>query len=204
MAALRVGRLDFLRRRAVIAESVTLVRPSRCGDAEGSRAARGADSAVPCRRARRACRRQGARRPGVHRRPRSVDALRPGLPPRASTAAAEVIGCPACIRTSCGTPPQPRDRLRGRREGCAADARPQVGDDDSRPVRPSLRRPTRRCRRRMDAAEQAAVARMLPKPMIVDLESSAEATPTNTGPLAGAPGRIRTCAPASGGRCSIP
>ena len=53
MAALRVGRVDFLRRRALIAESVTPVKGVvDLGHDERPRAARGAHSRVSRRRAR--------------------------------------------------------------------------------------------------------------------------------------------------------
>lgn len=61
LAAPRVGRLDFRRRRAIIAESVTLVgSPPGLWHSHEPRAPRGADSAVP---------RRGTRRPGLRPRP---------------------------------------------------------------------------------------------------------------------------------------
>jgi hypothetical protein len=59
---------------------------------------------------------------------------------------------------------------------------------------------------RMAAARAAAVARVLPEARIVDLgeaRRSGEYT-LRPGLSRRAPGRIRTCATASGGRCSIP
>ncbi len=65
-----------------------------------------------------------------------------------------------------------------------------------------------RARQSADAVAQAdpAVARVLPDALVVDLahlrrNSKTAGQRRNSG---GAPGRIRTCAPASGGRCSIP
>jgi integrase len=50
MAALRVGRLDLMRRRAVVAESVTVVNGAQVwGHTQGARAARGAHPPLPGR-----------------------------------------------------------------------------------------------------------------------------------------------------------
>ena len=59
---------------------------------------------------------------------------------------------------------------------------------------------------RMAAAREAAVARVLREAEIIDLEDARRSgvSPLRPGLSPSAPGRIRTCAPASGGRCSIP
>src|SRR4051794_6857816 len=53
---------------------------------------------------------------------------------------------------------------------------------------------------RMAAAREAAVARGLPEAEIIDLEDAGRSgvSPLRPGTLSSAPGRIRTCAPASG------
>jgi hypothetical protein len=57
-----------------------------------------------------------------------------------------------------------------------------------------------------DAQADPAVARVLPSAQVIDLARARRRgkTPGQRGNSRGAPGRIRTCAPASGGRCSIP
>ena len=59
---------------------------------------------------------------------------------------------------------------------------------------------------RMAAAREAAVARVLPEAEIIDLDDGRRSGVSllRPGASGSAPGRIRTCAPASGGRCSIP
>ena len=55
------------------------------------------------------------------------------------------------------------------------------------------------------AGARCVLPQRCPSPKIVDLDAKRRTLQAaNTGLLACAPGRIRTCAPASGGRCSIP
>ena len=74
------------------------------GHAEDPPAPRGADPAVPGRRARRARRGQGARRPGLRRHPQRPAAAgqRPSGPRSAPPPGRSAS--PTCTRTSCGTP----------------------------------------------------------------------------------------------------
>ena len=107
MAALRVGRLDLDRRRAVIASRSPWSGPRPgLGHPEDPPAPRGADPAVPGRRAGRPRRGQGSRGPGVHRRPQRRTDPSGDLPPRPLRRRRQGDrGSPACTRTSCGTPP---------------------------------------------------------------------------------------------------
>jgi integrase len=208
LAALRVGRLDLLRRRAVIAESVTLVasRPVFGTPKSHERrevpipsflveelaahiAGRGSEDLVF----------PGGRSGGPLRAP----VFRSG----AFSAAAASIGRPALhphelrhtaasLAIASGADVKVVQQMLG--HASAAMTLDQYGHlfgDRLDEVA-----------ERMAAAREAAVARVLPEAAIIDLKDARRSGsyPLRPGLLPSAPGRIRTCAPASGGRCSIP
>ena len=115
MAALRVGRIDFLRRRLVVAESVTLVARSKCGahprGMSDARSHSRASSSKSSRRMSRAERRTTSFSRGSAARARY--ARRPfGAQP--STALRPLSAGRACILTSFGTPLRASRSLRAR------------------------------------------------------------------------------------------
>ena len=192
MAALRVGRLDLRRNRAVIAESVTPVAGPGpgLGHPEDPPAARGADPAVPRRRAR-ATTSQGkaAGRPGLRRHPERPAAAGQHVP----------HGVQRGGRGDRGARPHPHQlrhtaaslaiAARRRREGRPADARPRLGHHDAGHLRPPLRGPARRGRRRdgrapgRPPAGVAATPELLPRVAPVlprpDFGRNDEAAPTS-------------------------
>jgi len=129
LAALRVGRLDLMRRRATVAESVTEVsgRGMVWGTPKGHERR---DVPIP-----RFLVNDLAR----HVAGRPADALVFTAPQ----------GRVLRVRNFRRVALDPAaHRVRRRREGRSADARAQVGDHDPRPVWPPVRRPPRRCGRR--------------------------------------------------------
>ena len=208
MAALRVGRLDFGRSRAVIAESVTLVRSEQVFGTPKGHERR--EVPIPAFLIDDLKAHVAGKVPSdlVFTGTRSGGALRaPVFHNAAFAAAAAAIGKPglhphelrhtaASLAIASGADVKVVQQMLG--HASAAMTLDQYGHlfgdrlDDVAV--------------RMDAAREAAVARVLPDDEIVE---SNLALITNAGPIKlglrrGAPGRIRTCATASGGRCSIP
>jgi integrase len=208
MAALRVARLDFQRRRALIAESVTLVRSSPVFGTPKTHERR--EVPIPPFLVEDLARHVAAKGPEdlVFPGTRSGGPLRaPVFRQAAFAAAAESIGRPglyphelrhtaASLAIASGADVKVVQQMLG--HASAAMTLDQYGHlfgDRLDEVA-----------ERMAAAREAAVAPVLPEAQIVDLEEARRSASSSLrpGPSSGAPGRIRTCAPASGGRCSIP
>ncbi len=208
MAALRVGRLDFVRRRAVIAESVTLVRSAQVfGTPKGhqSREVPLPPFLIAELRAHVACKgpdelvftgvRSGSalRAPVFHNSAFAAAAIaigKPGLNPH------ELRHTAASLAIASGADVKVVQQMLGHASAAMTldqyghlfgDRLDEVAD-------------------RMASAREAAVARALPDREGAEVEMSPTSNegPVKRGLRRGAPGRIRTCAPASGGRCSIP
>jgi integrase len=208
LAALRVGRLDLRRRRAVISESVTLVGsrqvfgtpksherrevpipPFLVEELTAHVTGRGPDDLVfP------GVRSGGPLRAPVFRRAAFAAAAasigRPGLHPH------ELRHTAASLAIASGADVKVVQQMLG--HASAAMTLDQYGHlfgDRLDEVA-----------ERMAAAREAAVARLLPEAEIIDLDDARRSgvSPLRPGTFGSAPGRIRTCAPASGGRCSIP
>ncbi len=208
LAALRVGRLDFQRRRAVIAESVTLVRSEFVFGTPKGHERR--EVPIPLFLLDELKEHVAGKEPGdlVFTGTRSGGALRgPVFRDAAFDSAAALIGKPglhphelrhtaASLAIASGADVKVVQQMLGHSSAAMTldqyghlfgDRLDEVAD-------------------RMASAREAAVARVLPEAEIVDLELVREsnAGPVKRGLRRGAPGRIRTCATASGGRCSIP
>ena len=208
LAALRVGRLDFQRRRAIIAESVTLVRSEFVFGTPKGHERR--EVPIPLFLLDELKDHVAGKQPNdlVFTGTRSGAALRgPVFRDAAFDAAAASIGKPrlhphelrhtaASLAIASGADVKVVQQMLGHASAVMTldqyghlfgDRLDEVAD-------------------RMASAREAAVARVLPEADSVDRALVPE---NNTGPAIrglrrGAPGRIRTCATASGGRCSIP
>jgi len=208
MAALRVGRLDLLRRRAIIAESVTLVRSQQVFGTPKGHERR--EVPIPPFLMEELKVHVADKQPEdiVFTGSRSGGALRaPVFHSAAFSASAAAIGKPglhphelrhtaASLAIASGADVKVVQQMLGHASAAMTldqyghlfgDRLDEVAD-------------------RMAAAREAAVARVLPEAEIADLNLAlvTNADPVKRGLRRGAPGRIRTCATASGGRCSIP
>ena len=208
LAALRVHRLDFARRRAVIAESVTLVNSEQVfGTPKGHQRREvpippfliddlrahvegkaPMELVFPGNRSGRPLRAPVFRQSAFDTAAAMIG--RPGLHPH------ELRHTAASLAIAAGADVKVVQQMLG--HASAAMTLDQYGHlfgdrlDDVAD--------------RMAAARRAAVAPVLPEAVNPDSKVSVldPGTPRKRGLQRGAPGRIRTCAPASGGRCSIP
>jgi integrase len=204
LAALRVGRLDFRRRRAVIAESVTLVGSRQVFGTPKSHERR--EVPIPPFMVEELAAHVQALEPGdlVFPGTRSGRPLRaPVFRGAAFAAAAASIGRPglhphelrhtaASLAIASGTDVKVLQQMLG--HASAALTLDQYGHLFGDRLD--------KVATRMAAAREAAVARVLPEAEIIDLDDARRSgpSPLRPGTLGGAPGRIRTCAPASGVR----
>lgn len=142
MAALRVGRIDFLRRRAMVAESVTLVGSNQVWGTPKVKKARGTDSAVPRGPACLARARQGTRRSCDRRRARGGGLREPIFRRAAFDRAAEAIGKPglhphelrhtaASLAIAAGADVKVAQKMLGRPGTGSPAYQTQVRDDDN-------------------------------------------------------------------------
>jgi integrase len=220
MAALRVSRLDLTRRRATISESVTVVRARGWSGAppnltNAGRCRSHGSSSPSCKTHRR----QGARRARVQRRTGRRATTGADLPrrlPRGATA----IGIPelhphelrhtaASLAIASGADVKVVQQMLGHSSAAATmDVYGHLFSDRLDEVADALDNARSEAAKSAVAVANAQnpVAKVLPNADVVDL-AAYEANGKTAGQTAisdGAPGEIRTRAPASGGRCSIP
>ncbi len=226
MAALKVGRLDLPRRRAVIAESVTVIQ------------GKGFVWSTPKTHKRREVpipdflvEQLAPLVDGKAAHDLVFPAVRSGGPIRAThfrrghfDAAAKAIGLPglhphelrhtaASLAIASGADVKVVQQMLGHSLATMTldtygrlfenrlDEVSSALDRARRSVDLPVRRPAH-----SKARENPAVAQTLPNGGVADLSvhRAKRKAPSQTPLSSGAPGRIRTCAPASGGRCSIP
>ena len=220
IAALRVSRLDLTRRRATIAESVTVVQGQGLvwGTPKSHERRQvpiprflvaSCENTSPARSPTSSC--LTAYGEAAHYGRRS-SAPASTLRPRRSAS-------PNCTHTSCATPPPASPSPAAQTSKSCSRCRPlECCDDDGRLWAP-VQRPPRQVADALDTARSEAarsaaavanaqnpVAKVLPNADVVDLAADKAKGKTAGQPAIsdGAPGEIRTRAPASGGRCSIP
>ena len=145
MAALRVGRLDLMRRRATIAESVTLVRGVQTWGTPKGHERR--EVPIPRVLVDDLAAHVAGREPGelVFTAVKGGALRAQGFPTHRPDHRGSVASSQRAASTRATTHRGvPGDRVGGEREGCPADARAQVRDHDARPVRAPFPRPARR------------------------------------------------------------